>query len=224
MLEVCKRKVIAGSGPTVSRVIPCLYGVSVSSWIVDLSELRAVWDWTRTQFDRCAVLLGDSLHRLTVQAQMGLDTDASRAEASRRADRMEAQLRAAIGHEAVLIRTSAVAARQEFSRSFSELQEAFGRCADFRNAIRTDALRYCERQVAAGRLNAPFESAIQLSVRYLLEEVATYNLLAQEGWLAETYQGGELYALAKFMRGDFPGLAPALEKRVHISLRVSKRR
>lgn len=223
MTEVRRAKYLHGPGVSVTPDTRCTFVVSVGSHGPDLDALCAGWDWTKDRFETCAMLVGDSLQRLTIEATEAAPPDLASAEAKRRATDLIAQLEAARPH-ATIIRTSEVIKDAAFGRWAGRFEEALARLPAFRRMIGHDARAFCERQQRQGRLASSFEKAFSLAVRYLVEEVAIYAVLAEQGWLAETYLGNELNSLAGFMRGEFPGVAPALERRTHVSLRISSLR
>ena len=222
MAEASVHTIISGCGPTVTRKTPCLFGVSVSSNAAYVSELKLGWIWTKSHFDSYSVLLGDSLYRISLQIERGLDPEASESAAALRAREIEAELFACLGADLPLIRTSAVTRRSRFTERLAVFTEAFDRRDDFRAALTVDARRYCERQARRDRLRVSFDASLGLATAYLLEEMAVYDLLAHDGWLAEAYQGDELEVLRLFMLGAFPGLAPDLANRTHFSLKTPR--
>jgi tRNA-dependent cyclodipeptide synthase len=223
MTEVRRAKYLHGQCVSVTRAMCCTFVVSVGSHGPDLDAVCAGWDWTQDRFDNCAMLVGDSLQRLTIEATEALPPDQASLEAARRAAELIAQLKAAFP-QAAIMRTSEVTREAGFGRWVVRFEDAFDRLAAFRSILEQDARAFCERQRRRGRLASSFDKAFSLAVRYLIEEVAIYALLAEQDWLAETYLGNELNILAAFMRGEFPGLAPPLERRTHVSLRISSLR
>jgi tRNA-dependent cyclodipeptide synthase len=223
MTEIYRPKTLRGQGEPASRSTPCAFVISVGNNGPDLDALCAGWDWTQAAFDRCTILLGDSLQRLTIEAtEARRPADAAR-EAAARAGILAERLAKARPH-APIMRMSDVVRERTFASWLAHSERAYSAIPAFSDMIDVDARAFCERQQRHGRLLTPFEAALALSVRYLLEEVAIYAVLAEKGWLAETYLGSELEVLAGFMRGEFPGVAPVLERRTHISLRVSSLR
>jgi tRNA-dependent cyclodipeptide synthase len=223
MTEIRKAKYLRGPGATISRSTPCTFVVSVGRYSPDLDALCAGWDWTQSAFDRCAILVGDSLQRLTIEATEAKAPLIAREDAMGRASRLIERLVTA-RPEAPVIRTSDIANGPEFARWRVVMDRALNCMPAFRTILEHDAWAFCERQRRQSRLATSFNAALSLAVRYLVEEVAIYAVLAEDGWLAETYLGNELNILAAFMRGEFPGLAPALESRTHVSLRISNLR
>lgn len=223
MTEIYRAKTLRGQGETASRGTPCAFVISVGSNGPDFDALCAGWDWTEAAFDRCTILLGDSLQRLTIEAtEARPPADAAR-EAASRAGALAARLAIARPH-APIMRMSEVVRERTFRSRLARFEGVYSATPTFRDMIDADARAFCERQQRHDRLLTSFDAALALSVRYLLEEVAIYAVLAENGWLAEAYLGSELEVLAGFMRGEFPGIAPALEQRTHISLRVSSLR
>jgi tRNA-dependent cyclodipeptide synthase len=204
----------------ISSGTPCLLGVSVARSEVDIRALCAAWAWTRERFSTCAILIGDSLVGLTLQAGAGLLSEAATREADRLASKLVSQMSEAGIDAARMIRTSDVIARLRFVDWRNSLFDTYLTAAPFRNSVDEDAASYCRRQEKKGALAVPITDAISISVEYLLDELAIYAVLAEDGWLAETYLGSELGTLARLIRGTLPGVAPILERRTHLSLKA----
>jgi hypothetical protein len=66
------------------------------------------------------------------------------------------------------------------------------------------------------------EEAIDISSQYLLEEVAVFSALAEEGWNIEVYPGPELGVLVEIAQGNFKDIPAGLKKRINIELRIDK--
>ena len=63
--------------------------------------------------------------------------------------------------------------------------------------------------------------AIELSVKYLLEEMAVFDILVAQNWQVEIYPGTQLPILKEIAKGDFENVPKHLQKRIFIGLNAS---
>jgi tRNA-dependent cyclodipeptide synthase len=197
----------------------CLYGVSVGSKNGDVDSVVDGFLWASTHFSRCGLLLGDSLYRFTLQIQRGLDELTATAEARSAGQEHLAAILQRLPRTPEIIRCSDILHAPDFSLAFSKFERHFNLDADFNSSIMDDARSFVQRQMKSGRLALPEAQGMGLAIRYLVEEVAVYSYLADQGWLVDVYLGDELPTLARIINGDIPSVAGALSSRINISLK-----
>jgi tRNA-dependent cyclodipeptide synthase len=200
----------------------CVYTVSIGAAHKTVSQVAAGYAWAATHFERCAILLGDSLHRFTLQIQQGLSSSEAATQAHTAGEVIFEELVAQIDGRPEVIRCSEVMQRRAFPevlRNFLELYEQDG---TFARSIDGDALEYVTRQRLTDRLAISIDAAKHLAATYLLEEVSVYALLANDGWFVDVYLGAELGTLEKIMDGDIPAVTGPVAERINISLRKMK--
>ena len=56
--------------------------------------------------------------------------------------------------------------------------------------------------------------------KYLLEEIAVFNVLSEQGWRVELYPGSELNALVEVAKGKFPDVPQGLKNRINVELKI----
>jgi len=66
------------------------------------------------------------------------------------------------------------------------------------------------------------EKAIEISSQYLLEEIAVFSSLSEQGWKVELYPGPELTVLIDIAKGQYSDIPEGLKERVNVELRISK--
>ena len=65
------------------------------------------------------------------------------------------------------------------------------------------------------------EVAIELSCRYLLEEVAVFSALSEQGWGVELYPGPELHVLSEVAKDKLINVPQGLKERINVELKIS---
>lgn len=198
----------------------CLYGVSVGAINKRTEDLLEGLRWASASFKRCCILLGDSLYRFTLQIQKGVNPEEAERLSLGCGQELLGQIISRLTRLPEIIRCSDILATPRFAEYLEEIEVLHSRNSSFSNSIANDALLFVERQANKGRLAISKESAIELAIFYLLEEVAIYGCLAEQGWLVDVYQGEELPTLAKIICGEIPGFEGPLTKRINISLRL----
>lgn len=219
MVEIDSIRTLKSRVQLFSSSTPCLFGVSVGRTGTDVDALHAGWTWTCDHFPTRAMLIGDSLVGLTLQAIDGLSPAAAKAEAGRLTAKLTFELGSWKNDAPQIIRTSDVVGQPRFDRWHQAIIDSFRTSPQFRESVQDDAYRYCARQERKRAFSVSSAKAKGIAIEYLLDEVAIYASLAEDGWLVETYLGSELGTLARLIRGALPCVAPVLERRTHISLR-----
>ena len=66
------------------------------------------------------------------------------------------------------------------------------------------------------------EEALKLSCEYLLEEIAVFSALSEQGWQVEFYPGPELRVLAEVAKGRYSGVPIGLKERISVELKIHR--
>lgn len=218
----------------VERVIPvwardslknystCYVGISLGNLNFERPRLDAVLGWARAHFHECAVLIGDSIHRLTLQITEGLAEQASLNKALETGEgfvESNRDLLTPTSQSSIhIVRFSEISETADYKRYFAEITALYEGDREFAYSVRKSAEAFVYRQRRANKLVASAKPARELSVRYLLEEMSGFAYLVAAGWAVEVYPGAELPALAEIAEGKYT-LAPApLKVRVNVEL------
>lgn len=221
MADVQRGPTVLGRAAKINRHDPCMLGISIGKGEAWLAKARAGWDWLNQEFNCTAVLIGDSLQRITIEITEASDPEEAAALAAKCSEDAAKSL-AAFHPSPLVLRTSELCTRPEFPEALWRFTRLYDRHTQFRSAVDKDARSFCERQHRRGQLRMPLDEAMRLSSSYLIEEVAAYEVLAGSGWLTEAYFGSELTVLAQIMKGQLDGVSFLLEQRVHICLKYQK--
>ncbi|MES2188710.1 MAG: hypothetical protein V4454_01200 [Pseudomonadota bacterium] len=199
------------------------FGISLNAKNTSIKDQVAGYLWTRSHFKHSAVLLGDSLYRLTLQIYQEIDDETAEKEASIQGEALLRNFLGQLDHTPELLRCTTLMTQPSFEANLLAVDRFFSECSEFSSSIKDDARTYIDRQQAKGVLGTNYEKAMMLAERYLKAEVAIYSTLAAEGWLVDVYIGDELPTLKKIIQGSVPTVSPPLQNRINVSLK-SKRK
>lgn len=198
----------------------CLYAVSIGGHNKPIEDVLQGYRWAIGHFKRCGILLGDSLYRFTVQIQRGSNPKAAKQIAYKAGQLTLDQIVSQMTRLPEVIRTSDMLTHARFKEYQEEVQALYDTKQEFLNSVQADAQVFVRRQATRGRLALSEAEAIDLAAAYLLEEIAIYGCLAEEGWLVDVYLGSELPSLQRFITGELSGTSAPLHKRVNVALRI----
>lgn len=202
---------------------PVSYMVSVGSQQSQDAVIAGA-RWTQQNFTGAnQLVIGDSLFRITALIDASTGESNPELTAQNQACAIIASLSTAVS-ELKIVRSSDIMARQEFLACLNEIQNRYIRNERFRDSVQSDATNFALRKQRQGRLKLPYESAKQLSIQYLLEEIAMYLCLAKQGWLTDVYLGAELPTLAHIITGRIPDVSEHLEQRCNVSIKYKEKR
>lgn len=200
------------------------YTISVTKDLSRLADVVSGYVWTRGHEDiNSALLIGDSLFRITLEINEGL----SESDAAEHAKEASEKYLAAFCSSAretynivpgQIFRTSALRESACYEKCFAEIIGLYSQSAPFRVMVRADAVGFVDRQARRSRLNIAQRKAEDLSTTYLLEEISIYLMLAKQGWLCDVYLGHEVPTLKKIMAGNIPEAPAELKNRMNVSL------
>lgn len=197
----------------------CLYGVSVGAFNKQIEDILEGYRWARANFRRCCILLGDSLYRFTLQIQRDISSEEAGRIALASGQELAEQMFSRLPRTPEIIRCSDVLANPRFSEFLHETRALHEQNSALRDSLASDAQIFVRRQAQKERLAISATDAVELAVSYLIEEVAIYGCLAEQGWIIDVYLGEELPTLAKIMSGEIPGVTGPLSQRINVSLR-----
>lgn len=200
----------------------CLYGVSVGSPWKRLNLVGSGFGWVWEHFPHCAILIGDSLYRISLQITRGLNPVNAAVVSAQETNDMLSELKGHFGKHSLVIRTSEVMEQVRFAGALQLITTLHEENTLLRNSIIGDAAKFVDRQRKNGRLAIEEGRAVDLAIQYLHEEIAVYLVLAEEGWLVDVYLGDELPTLKRIIKGVIPGAPHALTQRINVALRPAQ--
>jgi tRNA-dependent cyclodipeptide synthase len=202
-------------------------GISLDNPVFGGRYLAAMLAWATEMFDSCLIVVGDYLRRHNEQILNGLAPDAAAEAAIAAGDRFletTASLFDLYSRQKVqVIRWRECLDYKEYAESRAMLDELFATDERFRESLRKDALSFVDRQNQRNRdLAAAEQEAVDVSCRYLLEEIAVFSALSEQGRKVELYPGPELEVLVDIAEGKFENIPRGLKERINVELRCNK--
>lgn len=207
----------------------CMLGVSMGNANFEGARLEASIDWISERFQHCAVVLGDSVYRLTLELLEGLDPAAARARALAEGEAFEklyAPLLRQYGKacQFEFIRFSQVEQDPRFAAHHQALLAMEREDAAFRQSIEDFANLYLGRgdKLDANPFAVPTQRAAEIASAYLIEESALFCVLEEMGWPTLVYPGS-IASIADLCEGRFAGTPAPLTRMAFLSLELRKR-
>ncbi len=201
----------------------CYMGISLDNPVFRGKSLEGLLRWATERFEHCLVVTGDYLRRHNEYILNGSDDVTAAAAALAAGDAFIESARevfaTAPAGKVEVVRWQDCLAFKEYNTSRGQLDRLFADNPAFREALRQDAKAFVKRQLRNGRELATREDeAVAISCRYLLEEIAVFSALSENGWPVELYPGAELHVLVEAAKGTFGQLPEGLKTRVNVQL------
>jgi tRNA-dependent cyclodipeptide synthase len=218
------RKKVTPGQLIVSAEEPCLFPISVGARDKDVEDVASAYLWAKDRYNIKAILLGDGLYKITLRICRNLNLSESEkvaiAEGQELLERFSDKIDS---REIPVYKTSDIQKTIEFKRCYEIIDALYEHDFEFRRAVDDNAHHFVERQRDHGCLRIDEFEAINLSIFYLIQEIAVYLYLSERGWLFEVYLGQEIPALVKIMTGKVPAAPDSLKRRVNIGLQKKVR-
>ena len=224
VLSVCPQHVRI----SLSEYQKCVFGISLSGNknFAD-ARLEACVRWISKNFKSCLVLVGDSLHRHTIEITSGIGDDSARFEALRIGREFVNQHRTLFEYYSgncafEFIMASKVETQPDFEPYLKELLRLYREDKRFETTVRSFAQAYLSRgdKVEEDRTDE-LSRMEHLSASYLLEESAIFACLAKKGWSVMVYPGS-IKALEEIADGKHPEVPEPLRQMAWVSLHLKK--
>jgi tRNA-dependent cyclodipeptide synthase len=204
----------------------CYIGISLTNPIFEKGNLEALLRWASDKFAECLVILGDDLCRFNQTILFGSEPDEALQAAHRIGDAFIEKTAEVFGQfdpeKMKLIRWNENLQSDQYLRSREMLDELFASDAEFKAMVEVDALSFVDRQKQRNKdLAVDDTRATELCCEYLLEEIAVFNMLSEQGWCVELYPGCELHVLAEVAKGRFPNVPAGLKNRINVELKIT---
>lgn len=204
----------------------CYIGISLTNPIFERGNLEALLQWAGDKFEQCLVVLGDDLCRFNQTIRFGSGPDEALQAAHRIGDAFiekTADLFEQFDPKKMrLIRWNENLRDDLYLQSKTVIDRIFDSNSEFKTMVEVDALSFVERlKKRKANLAIDDAGAIKLCCKYLLEEIAVFNMLSEKGWLVELYPGCELHVLAEVAKGRFPDVPTGLKNRINVELKIS---
>jgi len=203
----------------------CYIGISLDNPGFYGKSLQALLLWGLGNFERVLVVAGDYLRRYNEQIFSGLSPEQAGKVSHEFGDlffeKTDKFFNQIPGERLALTRWEPCLNTNEYKQAKEKLDGLFDSDESFRNAVLKDAVSFIGRQKKRHlKLAVPQEQAVELSCRYLLEEVAVFSALSEQGWKVELYPGPELCVLTEMSKNKYPNIPSGLKERINVELKI----
>jgi tRNA-dependent cyclodipeptide synthase len=218
----------SGARQALSNMKACYLGVSLETRPFNRPMLDATVTWIAAHFTQCAVFIGDSLHRLTLQIVKEISPEEAATAAYELGSRFIEGTNGLFSSFNVcrfgFIRGFDIQSAQEFINYEAILNELFETDQEFKASIKRSAVSFINRRrYDLIRASTTRERMIALSCKYIIEEMAIFACLVRGGWQVEVYPGSELPVLVEVAEGRYGRVPDPLKSRVNVALKISAR-
>ncbi|MGG4663462.1 tRNA-dependent cyclodipeptide synthase [Providencia vermicola] len=205
----------------------CFLGVSLENENFTSEKFLAMLNWVNQRFRRCNILIGDSIHRITLETNKGLSPEDSLSAALNlgRAYQKQASkiLKAkAFYTEFSFITCHALQQTTEYAAFHDKITQSFLLSNKFRVSVEQFSLNY-HRHHWKELNESQQQNCINKSSQYFLEEFAIFACLANRGLNVMVYPG-TFSSLAEIVNGEHPDIIDELKQMTVISLNIKKKK
>ena len=204
----------------------CFLGVSLENRNFEPPRFQALLEWVCRRYRRCKILVGDSIHRLTLQARTSLPADQALHNALmlgqkfiHENDAIVAQYRALSQIE--FTTCAEIQSSDCYATHHSSISAYFQDSPAFRASVEGFGVRY-HRHDWDSLSPSDRELRLRMSSDYFLEEFAIFACLVERGVKVMVYPGS-FSTLAEIADCRFPGVSKELESLCVASLHFKKR-
>jgi len=209
----------------------CYLPVSLETKPFERPMLDAVVDWISENFNNCAVLVCDRIHRLTLQITRNLSREEALSEALRLGEvfieKNEPLFQAKLAGRFKFLTCSNVMKYPKYAGYRDALSEMFygdnKDNRDFQSSINQCAASYVDRRFknkgsSAYSMTRP--EMMELSHQYLIEEMGLFATVIEMGWTVDVYPGEDLKTFVEIAKGKYPNAPEPLIKRKSVELKL----
>ncbi|MFT6962867.1 MAG: tRNA-dependent cyclodipeptide synthase [Flammeovirgaceae bacterium] len=210
-----------------SKKRKCVLGVSMSNPVFWRSSLGTMLSWMDKNFDSSLILVGDYLQRLNEQISNGNDADLAIETAMQKGDLFETKLNQYLPKYKTdkfhVARWKPFYESADFEKHKIVLDKIYNSNLGVKKSIDETAKLFVSQKQDKVDFKVSEGEAIRLSVEYLLEEMAVFSILIDQGWDLVLYPGAQLPLLMEIAKGEFDGIPNSLNKGTYVELKVRKK-
>lgn len=203
----------------------CFLGVSLENLSFSDGKFLSMVEWIDRRCERCLILIGDSIHRKTLQIRTGISENEAFGQALELGRRFQERAQTLLGSTSLKCQfefgscsdiqsTPSYAVYRETMRAEFDINQAF------RDSVAQFSESYIEKK-GGGACHLHRDILVQLSVEYFLEELAIFACLLNRGFPVMVYPGS-FSSLETIVEGRISGLA-AISPRALMSLQIKGR-
>lgn len=204
----------------------CFLGVSLDNSNFAPAKLKAMLEWISRRFSYCRVLIGDSIHRITLETTRLLEPEVALTEALKLGSSFiqenehifsEFEEQTKFAFETC----SQIQTLKDYAHFHQYLQASFESNAKFRSSVEAFGRKYHTRK-SSNLSDVLLEQHIRRSCDYFLEEFAIFACLQKRGFSVMVYPG-TFSTLTEIVNGEHPDLFEEIKQLVIVSLNFKRR-
>ena len=204
----------------------CFLGVSLENSHFHPPKLAGILEWISRRFARCTVLVGDSIHRLTLQSVRNLQPSVAMVAALELGEVFVRNSRPVFERFGAATRfhfltCHGVQAQADYQHFHDRLRHLYRTDARFNQSVRRFAEHYLRKKLD-GLAPAEWARQVGFSADYFLEEFAIFACLQQQGHSVMVYPGS-FSTLSEIAQGLHPQAPEELKALTIVSLCVKGR-
>ncbi|MBC1237261.1 tRNA-dependent cyclodipeptide synthase [Nostoc sp. 2RC] len=204
----------------------CFLGISLESENFSIAKLVGMTDWISKHFKKCTILIGDSIHRITLQINQGLKEKQALNKALIQGREyvenanyvFDNYIKTCIFN---VIFCSEIQQSEDYFKYYEQLQNLIRKDEKFANSVKSSVKEFVLRHFEQNTEN--FDFYVELSSKYLLEELALFTCLIKYDLSIMIYPGSLLKIFEEIAEGHYAGVPDSLKKIVHVSLHLKSR-
>lgn len=204
----------------------CYLGISLDNPVFEGNSLQALLLWITGKFEHCLVIVGDYLSRFNERILNGCDRETASKIACDRGDEFITKTQHLFQQlpdgRATLTRWKEHLQTDHYKKAREIIDNIFASNDEFRASVERDALSFVKRLSKRNHtLALEKPEAVSLSSEYLVEEIAVFSSLSEQGWQVELYPGPELRVLVDVAKGKYKDIPIGLSQRISVELKLS---
>lgn len=196
----------------------CGLGISIGAHYHESDKFNASLNWIGSNFQKCEILLCDTLHRYNYDSYNKDDEKTALLMAKQRGDQWIERNSKAIISSPIPINISRWdewLSHNDYKDTLTNVKNLWLQNKSMQNAINTDVMRYIENNSLQ---KSSRENSIENGTNYLLEELAGLSLFYKYRTPLELYIGPQIKALT-YLKNDNPlGVPDSLLKQRYIKI------
>ena len=198
----------------------CRLGISVGQRYHEGHELELLLRWVADRFDKCHILLGDTLQRFNYPEMLAGDPERARLKARLAGD---AWLRRNLGRIEELTIPFEISRWDDwlndtrYKANFELVSAVFSSNQTFRDSVYWDATDYLRRGDTQEGLSS---KRVELCTQYIIEELSVTAIMNSKEQFVDVYPGSELATDRLIREKRFPGLPKSLFDTKYTEVRI----
>ncbi len=203
----------------------CYLGVSLDNKYIQDPYFPIILQWINTHFKKCVVIIGDYLNRhnsYIAQGHLDAATINQNLEAGQTvAQYMQQYLLAQSQCEFEIIRwQDFLITNNDFVKTKNFYEESYKVNPDFAASLNQTAKKFVTSKNDKGLVKIPIAEALNVSIQYLLEEIAVFDLLEAQGFKVKIYPGTILPTLKDIVNKKILNLGSHFKDAVCVEISV----